>query len=567
MRERAKWFLSAGTLAAGIGLIAVACSGGNKRSADEPVKAATTRPAAESSHFANFKVAYDAATDFLDPGLAQSGEAGQIMWNVYLPLLGYKHVSGPDGATIVPYLARDMPKISADGKTYTLTLRKGLVYSNGKRVKASDFRYAVERDFQIDSPGVAFFTNIVGAARYGETRKGSIEGIVANDRTGQITIRLEQPQADFVNVLATEFAAPIPADTPLKDQSTNPIPSTGPYTIHSYNPTKSIVVVRNPHWRRNSAAGINEVPTGNPDRMTFTIYRSDAVALQSTIDGKNDYDFSQPPANRLAEVKSKFSRQLRTYVPGNTYYFFMNRRVAPFKHLAARRAVEYGIDRNAIVQLYGGLAVATENLLPPTYPQFTRLRLYPYNLAKARALVRRCGCARVPITVWTNTLGANPKASGYLVTQLTNMGFERVRLKIVSSAVYWTTIGNQATKAQIGLADWLQDYPHPLDWFDVLVNGRRIAKTNNGNYGNVDDPRINGLIEELKRAPKLTPRVNRQWARVDRLLDQDAGVAAFLNRRYIHFFSSAMDLSGGCYVNHVLYSLDYAQVCKAAPGG
>ena len=87
------------------------------------------------------------------------------MWNVYLPLLGYKHVNGPDGATIVPYLAEALPTVSSDGKTYTLTLRKGLKYSNGTTVKASDFASTIERDFKVDSPGVGFF----GEHRRGET--------------------------------------------------------------------------------------------------------------------------------------------------------------------------------------------------------------------------------------------------------------------------------------------------------------------------------------------------------------------------------------------------------------
>ena len=85
------------------------------------------------------------------------------MWNVYLPLLGYKHVNGPDGATLVPYLAQALPTVSSDGKTYTLTLREGLKYSDGTPVKASDFPATIERDFKIDSPGVGFFSNIVGA--------------------------------------------------------------------------------------------------------------------------------------------------------------------------------------------------------------------------------------------------------------------------------------------------------------------------------------------------------------------------------------------------------------------
>ena len=94
------------------------------------------------------------------------------MWNVYLPLIGYKHVNGPDGATLVPYLAQDMPKVSADGKTYTLTLRKGLKYSDGTPVKASDFAATIERDYKIDSPGVGFFANIVGADAFAQDEEG-----------------------------------------------------------------------------------------------------------------------------------------------------------------------------------------------------------------------------------------------------------------------------------------------------------------------------------------------------------------------------------------------------------
>ena len=77
-------------------------------------------------------------------------------------------MNGPDGATLVPYLAKAMPTISSDGKTYTMTLRSGLKYSDGTPVKASDFKNAIERDYKIDSPGVGFFSNIVDS--FGNTR-------------------------------------------------------------------------------------------------------------------------------------------------------------------------------------------------------------------------------------------------------------------------------------------------------------------------------------------------------------------------------------------------------------
>ena len=109
------------------------------------------------------------------------------------------------------------------------------------------------------------------------------------------------------------------------------------------------------------------------------------------INGQDDYDFHQIPVDRLAELQQKYGDQLKVYTPANTYYYFMNNRVAPFDKLKVRQAVNYAIDRDALVRLYGGLATPTENVLPPTYPQYKKLTLYPYNLAKAKQLIKAAG--------------------------------------------------------------------------------------------------------------------------------------------------------------------------------
>ncbi|HKD95664.1 MAG TPA: ABC transporter substrate-binding protein, partial [Gaiellaceae bacterium] len=191
--------------------------------------ASTTTAAAANPHeFPEFRIAMDEATDYLDPGLSDTTEGWGVMWNVYLPLIGYRHANGAAGATLVPYLAEKMPRVSRDGRTYTITLRPGLKYSDGAPVRASDFRAAIERDFQLDSVGVGFFGDIVGAKAYGETKKGHIEGISVNDTLRRIVIHLVQPEGDFENILATLYAAPVPGKTPLKDESITPIPATGP---------------------------------------------------------------------------------------------------------------------------------------------------------------------------------------------------------------------------------------------------------------------------------------------------------------------------------------------------
>ncbi|MHB8642147.1 MAG: ABC transporter substrate-binding protein [Gaiellaceae bacterium] len=553
-RERIVSIASVAVLVVGIALFAAACGG--KKSSNGVTSTPTTATSGGSTTqktFPNFTIVYDTGTDYLDPALSYTVQGWAVMWNVYLSLLGYKHVAGPDGATIVPALATDLPTISSDGKTYTLTLRSGLKYSNGTPVKASDFKYAIKRDFLVNSPGGGFFTNIVGAAKFSKTMKGDIPGIVADDATGKITIKLSKPQGDFENILATIFAAPVPATTPAKDQSTTPIPSTGPYQIQSYTPNKQFIVIRNPNFVPTA-----NVPATNPDKMTFKIVADDSAALQQVINGQADYDFHPIPVDRLADVQAKYGSQLKIYTPANTYYFFMNSRIAPFNKLAVRQAVNYAIDRNALVRLFGGLASPTENILPPTYPQYKKHDLYPYNLAKAKQLIKQAGATGMAVTVWGSNRETSKKPVAYLADVLNKIGL-KASLKIIDGSIYWTTIGNQATKAAIGFADWFQDYPHPLDWFDVLLNGERITPTHNNNYADYNNKSVNATIDKLKQEPTLTDAVNQQWAALDETIMKDAPWAPYVNRNFTDFFSSKVDTS--CYINHVLYQFDFSRIC------
>jgi len=327
--------------------------------------------------------------------------------------------------------------------------------------------------------------------------------------------------------------------------------------ITSYKPNKQIVEARNPHF--DPAALDNTVPSGNPDKVIWDVIGDDSVALQRVISGQDDWEGYHPiPTDRLASVQQKYADQIKVFTPANTYYFFMNTRQKPFDSLKVRQAVNYAINRDALVRVYGGLATPTENILPPTYPSYKKHSFYPYNLAKAKQLVAASGDKGIAVTVWNHDRGLDPKATAYLVDVLNSIGF-KAKEKVINSTIYWTTVGNQATKAQIGFADWFQDYPHPLDWIDVLLNGERITQTHNNNYSNFDNQSINAKIDALKKQPTLTSSVNSQWAGLDSAIMKQAAWAPFLNRQFTDFFDSKVDLS--CYENHVLYEFDYATIC------
>jgi peptide/nickel transport system substrate-binding protein len=519
-----------------------------------------TKPA-RPNEFSDFKIAMDESTDYLDPGLADTAEGWGVMWNVYLPLIGYKHENGTAGGTLVPYLATALPTISANGRVYSLRLRHGLHYSDGQRVVASDFLHTIERDFILDSPGAALFLNIAGAEHFARTQKGGIPGIRVDDDARTIEIHLVAPEGDFKNILASEFAAPVPQKTsPNADTTLHPLPATGPYEIVSYQPHSRIVEVRNRHfqaWRFD-----DNIPAGNADRVTWDIVGTSREALHAVMTGKDDWMSYWPIASKqLVRLEEHFGDdRVQLFVPPNLSYFFMNTRVAPFDKLEVRQAVNYAISRKALVLLAGGKVHAhgTENILPPGYPSYRQHLFYKHNLRKAQRLVAESGDRGMRVTVWNHDVAGDRRYTDYLVSVLNKIGFH-AHVHLVTASDYWSTLSDKNTKAQIGFANWVQDYPHPLDWFGVLLDGRQTTSTHNNNYSYLDVPWVNRRIESLTRDPNLNNTVNKQWMKLDRRVMRLAPWAPFLNRVEADFFSARVDSK--CYVNNLLYGFDYASIC------
>jgi peptide/nickel transport system substrate-binding protein len=538
-------------LVAAIAVLAAGC-GGSKSSSG------TTASGNSGKTYPLLRVVWD-APDYMDPALYYTVAAYQLTNYVWTGLVGYKHENGPAGATLVPYLAKSMPTVSADGRNFKFTLRSGLKYSNGTAVKASDFRYTIERDFKMDSPGVGFFTDIKGVSGdngFATTKKGHISGIIPDDSAGTIEIQLDQPRGDFLYILATEFAHLVPTGTPASDQSTKPIPATGPYMIQSYTPSRSFTLVRNPNFDNQ----IPTMPSGNPDKVVGKIITDPVAAYQQVVSGKSDYDFQPIPNDRLPEAQSKFKDQLRIYTNANTYYYAINNAIPPFNNIQARKAAQMAIDPNAIISgIYGGLGRPTQNFLPPGYPQYKKIDAWSFDLAKAKQLVQQSGTAGTTVDVYGPNEDPSKSTTEYLANQLTKIGY-KTKLHLLSHQVYFQTIGNQATKAQAMFTDWYQDYPHPLDWFDVLLNGQRITKTHNNNVGNVKVASVDKEIDALKKVTAITPAINARWAKVDRdLMVTNATTIPYMNKSSTDFFGPKIDMS--CYVFGVVSYWDFGLSC------
>ena len=490
--------------------------------------------------------------DYLDPQQAYTGQSWWAMWNVYETLLTYRHVDGPAGYKLVPGLAQSLPTVSRNGKVYKFKLRKGVKYSNGSALKASDFEWAIKRGFLAQGQGVGFYTDIAGAEAYSKnpTAGGDISGIVTNNAKRTITIRLAKARGDFLTILALLFAAPVPGNTDPAIQNGS-IPGTGPYKFSNYDPNRSFTMVRNPFFKPTK-----NIPRGNPNTIDVQLVGDADAATQRVINGQADYSNAAIPPDRIADAKGKGKLLLRK--TANTYYFWMNIREAPFNRLKVRQAVNYAIDRKALQTLvWGGLGRPTQNVLPPTYPSYRKLNLYPHNLAKAKTLINQAGANGAKVTVWTRNVSDAVTAAQYYTSLLNQIGLN-ASLNVLPRATYYTTIGNVDTHAQTGWARWLEDYPHPLDWFDVLLNGDRITNQDNNNYSWYKNKKTDAAIESLKKAPILTPAVNARWAKVEKQIMQQAPWAPWSNRVFPEFFGKNMS----CIHTQLLYGIDLARLCK-----
>jgi peptide/nickel transport system substrate-binding protein len=485
---------------------------------------------------------YASFPDYLDPSISYTAEGWTAMYDTYLPLLTYAHADGAAGSKVVPALAESLPKVTDGGKTYTLTLRKGLKYSDGTPVKASDFASTVERVFKLNSPGSTYYASIVGAEKFAETKKGGIPGIKTDDKTGKITIELTQPRGTFTNELALPFVALLPSDTPPKPMTANPPPATGPYAITKSEPGRGWSYARNPVWKTDNGKLMPDLPGGHVDKIEIKVVRNGATQVNEIERDKTDWMQTIVPADLYSKVKDKYEgTQFRVERPINLYYFWMNTTKPPFDEPKVREAVNYAVDPAALERIYAGSLVAAHQILPEGMPGHEAFDLYPSNMTKAKALFKEANPSDRDITVWTDNESPNNDAGAYYQDVLDKLGFN-AKLKTINADSYAAVIGNEATPdLDTGWFDWFVDYPHPNAFFQPQLAGESIAPTHNYNFARMDDPKLNAKISKLN-TEQLGPEQEAEYAAMDREYMEQAPWVPYGSLTTSTFVSSAIDL-------------------------
>ena len=503
------------------------------------------------------------APDSLDPGLGALTQSYEATWITYTGLVTYAHASGEAGTRLIPGVAQSLPTVTGGGKTYTFMLRKGLVYSNGAPVKASDFAYSIERTIKLGWGSESFLTeNIAGAEEFQKGKASSISGIQTDDATGRITIQLVAPYGPFLNVLAFPAAGLVPSGTPMKSLGNDPPPGVGPYEIENVVPNKSFAMVLNPNWSKDAIPGI---PAGHENIDVSIVSNNQSEAEQVLNNSADVFDYNDTiPPTLISQIESQASDRFAKEPTVAGLYFFLNTKEAPFNNASARQAVNYGLNRQALQRLDSGMLQPACFFLPVGMPGHPTNAPCPYgepdaqpNLAKAKELVRQAGLEGAPVTVWGGSRAPHKEFIDYYTSMLNEIGFKATE-KIVADAQYYATVGNLSNKAQTGFLSYSQDFPNPLDFYQLL-DAKSILPTENHNLSQVNDPHIQSELASLGPIPssQLSSVVPR-WQALDEYTAKQAYLAVSGYEEVPKFFSNRINFSAAIF--HPVYGNDWSSL-------
>ncbi|WP_180899096.1 ABC transporter substrate-binding protein [Martelella soudanensis] len=490
------------------------------------------------------------AAGTIDPHVNYTAEFWQVFQILYDGLVKFKQASRAEGYEIVPDLAEAIPEPQDGGKTYVFKLRDGLKFADGTDVTAEDVVASFQRIFKINGPtSGSFYNNIVGADKcLAESKSCTLEGgIVADEAAGTVTFHLVAPDSEFFDKLAVPHASILPAETAATDAGTSYIPGTGPYMIGSYDPNDKMVMKRNPEF---SEWSVDAQPQGFPDEIVYRFGMNEESMINAIQNGQLDWMFDPPPADRLNELGTQYADQVHVNPLAAFWYAPMNTNLAPFDNVKVRQAVNYAIDRNALVSIYGGpvLAQPTCQILPPEFPGFEESCLYTENpgttwsapdMEKAKQLVEESGTAGQKVTVVAEDTATSRAVGTYLQSVLAELGYDAT-MQAISPNIQFTYIQNTDNNVQISVSQWFMDYPQASNFLNVLLS---CASFNEGSDASINiagycNEEIDAKMAEAMQTAVTDPEgANKLWAEIDKAFMEQAPVAPLFTPKNVDFTS------------------------------
>lgn len=400
----------------------------------------------------------------LDPAIGYDWVNWSMIKSLYSRLMDYE----PGTANLVPSLAETF-EVSPDGLTYTFKLRKGVKFSNGREVVASDVKYSIERAVnpKTQGPGAGFFGAISGFDAVSGGTSETLSGIeTPDDQT--VVFKLSRPDATFLHVLAINFASVVPkeaVEAAAGDFGKKPVGS-GTFILKDWTIGQKLVFDRNPDYFVKGMPYI--------DKVTVEVGQEPLVALLRLQKGEVDIAGDGIPPAKFLEIKNS-PEGAQMIVDGeqlHTGYVTLNTKIKPLDNVKVRQAINMAINKERITRILNGRATPANQPLPPLMPGYDKsFTGYAYDVDKAKALLAEAGYPDGFETILfsTNT-DPQPRIAQAIQQDLAAIGVKaEVRALAQGNVIAAGGKEGEAPMVWSGGMAWIADFPDPSNFYGPIL--------------------------------------------------------------------------------------------------
>jgi peptide/nickel transport system substrate-binding protein len=404
-----------GALLAMAGLVFSAC--GTSGTSPSPTSAGSSAPASSSASASasatsgiknggTLVIGLDGDMVYADPALISDSNSSYVDAQVVQNLVGLKPGTVSD---VIPVLAASLPTVSADGKTYTFTLRTGIKFHDGSDLTAAVVKYNYDRWQAFPQGELQDNAYYYGAVFGGFGTDSNIASVDAPDAT-TVVFHLKQPQSNF---LLSQTIQPfgIQSEVALKAGNADSTPlaqnkyaqgqgtglvGTGPYMFKEWVPNDHVTLVKNPNYWDPAGAG-------HVDTIVFKPFSDNTAKLQALQSGGIDFAQTVNPSD-VATIQADSSLQvIQRGESCNIGQISMNTdgsakgADAPAQHkLLAnkdiRMAIAYAVNKQSYIDaFYAGTAKVADNWMPPATQDYKPENLPTYDPNMAKQLIQQSG--------------------------------------------------------------------------------------------------------------------------------------------------------------------------------
>ncbi len=383
---------------------------------------------------------------------------------------------------LVPCLAESY-EITPDGLEYTFKLRKGVKFTNGEELKASDVVFSGNR--AIESP-------------YTSADWAPVDHLEAVDDY-TVKIYMKQASMSFLETLAGPFAF-IQNEKAVKQygddygMSVEAVVGTGPYILKEWKPGELAVYEANPNYFRGEAS-IKKLRF-----KAISDVNSAVIALET---GEIDYYMSVIPAVSFESLSKNDKLTVKQYPSQNLIYSIINCNEGIFSDVRMRQAAAYAVDRNKMLTI--GVEGLGTIVNCPAGPDYTALpdmgTWYEYNPDKARELVKAAGKEGASVTIKTYATGAYPKLATSLQQDLEAIGLNVDVLQMERNAFINDVLGETQYEIAIcGFGSSVAD----MDCMFTHLHTSNFGLA--GNWSHYANPKMDSLLEAARGETDATKR-------------------------------------------------------------